>query len=83
MKRRDFLAVAGALAAGGVAQAAEYRFPILAQAPAPAPRGPDVIFVPTPDNVVSKMLEMARVTAKDVVYDLGCGDGRIVITAAQ
>jgi SAM-dependent methyltransferase len=53
-----------------------------AAAPAPA-RTPDVIFVPTPEDVVDKMLEMAKVTAADVVYDLGCGDGRIVIAAAK
>jgi hypothetical protein len=44
---------------------------------------PDVIYVPTPQNVVDKMLELAKVTKDDVVYDLGCGDGRIVVTAAQ
>jgi hypothetical protein len=46
-------------------------------------RTPDVIFVPTPYEVVNKMLEMAKVTKNDIVYDLGCGDGRIVVTAAQ
>jgi SAM-dependent methyltransferase len=40
-------------------------------------------YVPTPQPVVEKMLELAKVTANDVVYDLGCGDGRIVITAAK
>ena len=40
-------------------------------------------FVPTPDDVVNRMLTLAEVTKDDVVYDLGCGDGRIVITAAQ
>jgi len=40
-------------------------------------------YVPTPQEVVDKMLELAQVTSKDVVYDLGCGDGRIVITAAN
>jgi tRNA G37 N-methylase Trm5 len=40
-------------------------------------------YVPTPQPVVEKMLELARVTTNDVVYDLGCGDGRIVITAAK
>ena len=40
-------------------------------------------FVPTPQDVVDQMLELAGVTASDVVYDLGCGDGRIVITAAK
>ena len=53
-----------------------------AQAPAPA-RTPDVIYVPTPPAVVDAMLKMAKVTDKDVVYDLGSGDGRIPITAAK
>ena len=44
---------------------------------------PDVIFVPTPQEVVDKMLELAEVKKDDVVYDLGCGDGRIVVTAAK
>jgi glucose uptake protein len=44
---------------------------------------PDVIYVPTPYAVVRKMLELADVTKTDVVYDLGCGDGRIVATAAR
>ncbi len=51
--------------------------------PAPEPKRPDVIFVPTPQEVVDKMLELAQVTKDDVVYDLGCGDGRIVVTAAK
>jgi SAM-dependent methyltransferase len=46
-------------------------------------RAPDIRFVPTPDAVVMEMLKMAKVTKDDVVYDLGCGDGRIVITAAK
>jgi outer membrane protein assembly factor BamB len=46
-------------------------------------RGPDVIFVPTPQDVVEKMLELAAVIKGDVVADLGCGDGRIVTTAAK
>jgi SAM-dependent methyltransferase len=44
---------------------------------------PDVHFDPTPDDVVEAMLKMAGVTGEDVVYDLGCGDGRFVITAAR
>jgi SAM-dependent methyltransferase len=48
-----------------------------------AEREPDVRFVPTPQDAVMEMLRMARVTKDDVVYDLGCGDGRIVITAAK
>ena len=44
---------------------------------------PDVVFVPTPQDVVDKMLELAKVKKTDVLYDLGCGDGRIVVTAAK
>ncbi|HEY7290125.1 MAG TPA: methyltransferase domain-containing protein [Vicinamibacterales bacterium] len=44
---------------------------------------PDVRYVPTPQNVVEAMLDLAHVTSADVVYDLGSGDGRIPITAAQ
>jgi len=44
---------------------------------------PDVRFLPTPQNVVEAMLTLARVTPADVVFDLGSGDGRIPITAAQ
>ena len=40
-------------------------------------------YVPTPQDVVERMLALANVTAKDTVYDLGCGDGRIVVTAAK
>jgi tRNA A58 N-methylase Trm61 len=46
-------------------------------------RRPDVVFVPTPQDVVDKMLELAEVTKDDLIYDLGCGDGRIVVTAAK
>jgi SAM-dependent methyltransferase len=50
--------------------------------PAPA-RTPDVVYVPTPPEVVDEMLRLARVTGKDVLYDLGSGDGRIPVTAAK
>jgi len=46
-------------------------------------RAPDAPYVPTPQEVVNQMLELANVTKNDVVYDLGSGDGRIPITAAQ
>ena len=46
-------------------------------------RQPDVAFVPTPAKVIDTMLKIAEVTSEDVVYDLGCGDGRIVIAAAK
>ncbi|MBA4147595.1 MAG: class I SAM-dependent methyltransferase [Verrucomicrobia bacterium] len=55
-----------------------------AKAPQQAPaRRPDVIFVPTPQEAVDKMLEMAEIKKGDLLYDLGCGDGRIVVTAAK
>ena len=44
---------------------------------------PDVVYVPTPNDVVARMLQMAAVTKDDVVYDLGCGDGRIMVMAAK
>ena len=46
-------------------------------------RHPDVIYVPTPDDVVAEMLTKAKVKKTDLLYDLGCGDGRIVVTAAK
>lgn len=46
-------------------------------------REPDVPYVPTPQEVVNRMLELAKVKKGDVLYDLGSGDGRIAITAAQ
>src|SRR5690349_6753281 len=52
-------------------------------APQQPQRKPDVIWIPSDDAVVTAMLKMARVTKNDVVYDLGCGDGRIVIAAAK
>lgn len=57
---------------------------LLAQAEATVEtRQPDVIFVPTPHEVVSAMLKMVDVKPGEMIYDLGCGDGRIVITAAK
>ena len=44
---------------------------------------PDVIFVPTPKQVVEEMLRVADIREDDLVYDLGSGDGRIIILAAQ
>jgi SAM-dependent methyltransferase len=49
----------------------------------PAVKGPDIHFVGTPQPIADAMLKLARVTRNDVVYDLGSGDGRIVILAAQ
>jgi SAM-dependent methyltransferase len=82
MHRRNFVAALAAMSAAEIAHAYDPARLLLAQGAAPR-RTPDVIFVPTPDIVVEKMLEMAAVTADDVVYDLGCGDGRIPIAAVQ
>lgn len=56
------------------------------QSPTPSPVDPvkrDVVYVPTPQEVVDRMLELGKVTKDDVLYDLGSGDGRIVVTAAK
>lgn len=76
--RNRIVALAVTLAVVGLAGATE----ALAQAAAPS-RRPDVIFVPTPEAVVEAMLQVAGVTKNDIVYDLGCGDGRIPVTAAK
>ena len=57
-------------------------------APTFAPEQPhgsssQIVYVPTAQIVVDRMLEMARVTREDLVFDLGCGDGRIVVTAVS
>jgi SAM-dependent methyltransferase len=54
-----------------------------AEPPPGAARAPDVLYIPTPQPVVDEMLKLAHVLPGDLLYDLGCGDGRIVITAAQ
>lgn len=84
MNRRRFLTRAAAFTA------APFALPSLVQAGtsdpivlAQATRTPDVVFVPTPQEVVDAMMAVAKVGPKDVLYDLGCGDGRLVITAAQ
>jgi SAM-dependent methyltransferase len=71
MRGRRTAIVAAALV--GVAAVAQQR---------PA-RTPDIHFAVTPQPVADAMLKLARVTPKDVVYDLGSGDGRIVVLAAQ
>jgi len=55
----------------------------VAQSSKAAPTAPDVVYVPTPQAVVDAMLEVAGVKNTDIVYDLGSGDGRMVITAAK
>lgn len=69
----------------GAAASALTMFPLgraLAQASAASPHL-DVPYVPTPQEVVDKMLELAKVGKNDTLFDLGCGDGRIVVTAAK
>ncbi|MEM6753352.1 MAG: class I SAM-dependent methyltransferase [Cyanobacteria bacterium P01_C01_bin.38] len=51
--------------------------------PSPSLRSPDVVYVPTPPEVVERMLTLAKVNKNDVLYDLGSGDGRIPITAVE
>ena len=54
-----------------------------ASAPSVRLREPDVPYEPSPEHVVTELLKLAAVGPKDLVYDLGCGDGRIVITAVR
>ena len=77
-KRFPFaLALAGALALSATAQAQKEYTPSVGQ------EGKDVIWVPTPEALVQKMLDMAKLAPSDVHYDLGSGDGRTVIAAAK
>jgi predicted O-methyltransferase YrrM len=73
------LAAALLLAAAAMGTAARAQAPV---PPAQSPQ-PDVMWIPTDDRAVTAMLKLARVTKTDVVYDLGCGDGRILIAAAR
>jgi SAM-dependent methyltransferase len=77
-RRRTLLLSAAASAGLGLMPAR----PLLAQA-LTEPERLDVPYVPTPQEVVDRMLDMAKVGKNDVLYDLGCGDGRIVVTAAK
>lgn len=95
MRRASTLAVSLSLLAGCArapapppaeppppAEEPEIKYPPLLDIDDPA-REPDVVFWPTPPSVVDKMLEAVHVTKSDLVYDLGSGDGRIVIEAAR
>jgi SAM-dependent methyltransferase len=73
-------AISGALNAPAFAQAQSANLPF---EPKSGQQGKDVVWVPTPQAVVDKMLDMAKVTPNDYVMDLGSGDGRTVITAAK
>ncbi len=81
--RRDlFWLLLLAITVGLIAAVGFYVAPLAFSAEA-AEETPDVVFVPTAHDVVAKMLEVAGVKKDDVVFDLGCGDGRIVATAAK
>jgi len=78
MQRRTLLAILAAMVAAGAMLPAQQ---VAAQNA--RPRRPDVLFIPTSNAVVTRMLKVAHLRPGDVVYDLGCGDGRIPIMAAQ
>ena len=67
------------LAAGSAALAQ----PATGYTPQVGQEGKDVVWVPTPQTLVDRMLDMAKLSPKDIHYDLGSGDGRTVITAAK
>ena len=85
MLKRNLL---GCVVAMAVAMSVAWT-PVRGQAEAPATEAPakeikkDVPYVPTPEPVVAKMIELAKVTPQDVAYDFGCGDGRLVIAAVK
>jgi tRNA G37 N-methylase Trm5 len=79
IRRRDWLAASAGLAGAALLPARARA----QQSADTATRRPDVVFVPTPSEIVDEMLAVAKVGAKDVLYDLGSGDGRIPITAAK
>ena len=79
--RRSFLAVLFA-AFSALAPAQAQKAPSTYE-PTVGQEGKDVVWVPTPQSLVDRMLDMAKVTASDYVIDLGSGDGRTVITAAK
>jgi hypothetical protein len=76
LRRSGFAVLLCLLAAGADAQQKNYE-------PQVGQEGKDVIWVPTPQGLIDKMLDMAKVTSADYVIDLGSGDGRTVITAAR
>ena len=73
MQRRHFIGGVGAVSIAGLAGTAYVL----------APRMPDVMYVQTELDAVARMLKLAEVTSKDIIYDLGCGDGRFVVMAAR
>jgi SAM-dependent methyltransferase len=85
-KRRILELAALAMLAGSCANRNEAERPRTTVAPVStttALRAPDVPYEPSPEHVVAEIIRLARLTPGDVLYDLGCGDGRIVIAAVR
>jgi Methyltransferase domain len=80
LRQLSLVALLSLIAAGVYAQPQPAKEPY---EPRVGQEGKDVVWVPSPQTVVNKMLDMAKVTPKDYVIDLGSGDGRTVITAAK
>jgi hypothetical protein len=80
LRQLSLVVLLSLMAAGVYAQAQPAKEPY---EPRVGQEGKDVVWVPSPQTVVNKMLDMAKVTPKDYVIDLGSGDGRTVITAAK
>jgi len=83
MQRRKFLTATLPLAAVGAALAAGRVSAQPSQQPCVPPRTADVVYEPTPLAVVDTLITAANAGPKDVVYDLGCGDGRFLVAAAR
>jgi hypothetical protein len=81
--RRDILRIGSVETGAATPVVARFGGSSSAGLPGAASRLPDVIFVPTRESVIDQMLTLAGITGSDVVYDLGSGDGRIVMLAAQ
>jgi SAM-dependent methyltransferase len=80
MRRQSLAVIVVLCLLGPVALRADDSKPAESRAPR---RIPGIVFIPTPHDVVEQMLQLAKVGRDDTVYDLGCGDGRIVIAAAR
>lgn len=81
--RATTFAIAGLLIAAASAFAKDRKECERVYKPSVGQPGKDVVWVPTPDELVQRMLAMAKVTPKDIVYDLGAGDGKIAIAAGK
>jgi SAM-dependent methyltransferase len=82
-KRTAAVALAGLLALSAAAEARDRKDCDKDYKPQVGQSGKDVVWVPTPDELVQRMLRMAKVTPQDLVYDLGAGDGKIAIAAGK